>query len=513
MERKEKIYYLILIAGSILSTIIWTSYAYNAYANFQYFYYDIGIALQSLYLTANHPAIVQGLQYIVNANHISPDETLFILPLFELYRSPLTPIFIEALVLSFTSVLIFFVAKDLTGRSGLSFVLGMVYLINPGMQGMLYFVFHEEFLIIPLAIATFYFYMKLDRKLFYLSLLLLLAVMDSVVFIVAALGAGLLYYEIVHDKDVKARRERLKLSASIIILSFAALAVYVAYSNLLVSQYSTGYGSLPLWAYVHQFDSGTIDRIAPGLLPVSPLASNAGAAVNVSYPLDSLTISYMILFLIIGIFAFGIGALSDPFLTILLTAPSIGEVILLRDLVFGSTFFQYYSYVLGGSIIAAILGTVMINNGQGMLRGFIRSKAGKNKLIGISVKSALFVSWALFLVFIMIREPFQTQPVQQCYLQLDSVIAKIPQNASLATMDRITPHVADHPYLYVPGISWINLTNETPKPEYVLIDTSSCFSGLYYNETYVLENYTAANDYHIVAQNGSAELWGLNTSA
>jgi uncharacterized membrane protein len=266
MDKKTKIFYAILIISSILSTVFWTVYASGIYHSFNDSYYDIGLNLQNLYLAVNYPSVVHGLQYLVFANHISPDELFFVLPIFYIYRSPLTPFFIQALVLSFTSVLVFFVAKELTNNEPISFAMAIAYLLNPGMQGMLYFDFHQEFLIIPFAILTFYFYMKLNKKLFYLFLFLLLCTIDSVVFTVASIGIGLLYYEIIYDKDKEIKKERLKLLLALLLCCVAAFAFYLIYYNALIPKYATNYNNLSPTMYVIPFDSLAVSNVFHGIV-------------------------------------------------------------------------------------------------------------------------------------------------------------------------------------------------------------------------------------------------------
>ncbi len=526
MDKRTKIFYTILILGSVLSTAFWTIYATSKYLSFNDIFLDIGIEAQNRFITLHSSSLVHGLQYIVSANHVTLDQTLFVLPLFYLYQSPVTLFFVQALVLSFTSLLIFFVAKELTKNDSFSFAIAIAYLLNPGMQGMLYFDFHAEFLIIPFAILTFYFYMKLKRKWFYLSLFLLLNTLDSVVFAVAAIGIGLLYYEFFYNKDKQIRKERIKLSISIIICAFVALGLYLAYYNILIPQYATSYNGLPSYLYVRPFDAFVLNHVFPGFISSkNPIYLNdiTIPAKNEVPALNSASISAILFALLVGVFAFGIAVLADPILTVLLTAPWLAQV-LFKNLSYGSIYLLYFSYVLSGSIIAAILGFIIIKEGKGShtrLRLNKFNKVSENTII----LSVLLLSLTAFIVALLVRPPIISSVQQACSAQINSMILQVPQNASLMTLTFISPHVADRSSLQlIEQNIYLEQINQSPvqKPKYILVDFNKCFTWFYNGHNYTQEynstlqyfdNYTRTNSYHIAAESGTAQLWIENQSS
>ena len=521
MYNKNKLYYIILISASLASTVFWTSYGLHTYSVFFDAYYDIGNQLQSFYALVNNPQAVSGLQYLVIGNHVSIDDILFVLPFFYLYPSPFTLFLIQAIVLSFTSVLVFFVGKELTKNTSIPFVLGLAYLLNPGTDGMLYFDFHAEFLIIPLFLCTFYFYMKLNKKMFCISLILLLLSMDTVVFIVAALGLGLLYYELVYDKNKKIKKGRIVLSLIIILGAIGALVFYLLYYNAIIPMYTSQYIQIPKYMYADPFDFLVLNNLLPppngSVLYTTSLYGWLG---YLSAPLNLITALDIIVAVLVGLVAFGITIFADPILTLLLTAPWLIQLVVLRHIVYGFLSLQYFSYVLGGSIIAALLGILIINQNRGLYKIFKKGKKTGMENSRIINSILIFSLIAMFLGLLL--RPTAPSPNPACISDLNNIIAQVPQNASLMTTPFIAPHVADRISLelmyYSPNQSFVSF-----KPSYILSDSNSCFANdpMGDNETfhyffgttiYNLDNYTDITGYHIVAQNGTAELWAANQS-
>lgn len=520
MDNKQ--YYIILILASLISTIFWTAYASQKYMTFGDAFYDIGNALQGLNNIVNHSTAVSGLQYFVFGNHIAITGWLFTVPFFYLWQSPYMLFLLQAAILSFTSVLVFFVGKEVTKSNTMSFVLGLAYLVNPGMQGMLYFDFHVEFLIIPLALTTFYFYIKLDKKMFYLSLLVLLLLVDTMVFVVGALGLGLLYYELFYDKKPEIKKERIKLALAIIFGTMLALAFYLAYYSALLPMYSTTYADLPVYEYATPFDFITLNNLLHGLIPISsPLWSSAfyNWPGFVTGNLDLITVIFIAGSVLIGILAFGFGVLADPILTVLLTAPWFVEVVLLRHKLFGVLELQYFSYVIAGSVIAAILGMVIIRENKGLYNILGLNKKLNQSNGKIMLYTLVLLSCLVIFLGLVLRPPINPPVNSTCISELNNVIGKVPANSSLMTMPFIAPHVSNRVQL---ELMYDSLTQAyvSFKPDYILSDFNTCFPLALQGDNYTFnyfftnisysDNMTSISGYHLIAKNGTAELWMAN---
>ncbi len=148
--------YLIL-AGllTVANFTYWCMYAINAH-NIFHEYEDLGAFAFDMFYHLHYPNIVWGLQYLIFGNHIAPDLILMV-PLYAIFQSPLTLLFIQAAVLSVTGLVLFIVARELIKDNKLALLLSIAYFLNPGIHGMFIFDFHAESLIILLYLLTFYF--------------------------------------------------------------------------------------------------------------------------------------------------------------------------------------------------------------------------------------------------------------------------------------------------------------------------------------------------------------------
>ena len=63
-----------------------------------------------MYYHLHYPNIVWGLQYLIFGNHIAPD-LILVLPMYAIFQSALTLLFIQAAVLSVTGLVLFAVLE------------------------------------------------------------------------------------------------------------------------------------------------------------------------------------------------------------------------------------------------------------------------------------------------------------------------------------------------------------------------------------------------------------------
>ena len=150
---RNKFFYLALSAV-LISIIYWSCYSLNAYHTYQE-YGDVGLSAYDMYYHIHYASILNGFQYLVFANHISPDQ-LFILPIFALFPSVPTLLFIQAIVISLTGLVIFFVSRTIIKNEKISLLLCLAFLINPGTFGILLFDYHAEMLLPILFMLMFY---------------------------------------------------------------------------------------------------------------------------------------------------------------------------------------------------------------------------------------------------------------------------------------------------------------------------------------------------------------------
>jgi uncharacterized membrane protein len=511
---KDKTCLYIVIAATVISIVYWTMFGINAYNTFHE-YSDLGFSTMSYYYHLNYPGVMHGFEYLVFWNHISPDQIL-LLPVFWLYQSSLTLLFLQALGLSLVGLLLFFVVKDLAKSSMLGLIFGIVYLLNPGMFGMLVFDYHAEFLIIPFFVLTFYFYMKLNKPWFLVSLLLLLGSVESAPFLALPLGVGLFLYDFSYTKEKHIRDQRFILAASIIIITLFVIAFESYITSSLVNSYSTSYANLPTQFMVSNSGTGVAGNMVNAL--------TGGAGTQPWYSQFDGYLAYALLFVLFG---FGMLILFDPVITLIFDLPWLSIVFLLHDMNFFVVWNQYFSYVLGGVIVGAIIGLMMMKERKGVLAGYLHRKLGHDydkKVIVYVVVSIIFVAAVAILLFPSMVYSKNVNNLGQDFLfmvgpkqaaldsQMNSLLALVPKNASLITDFYIVPHVATRKYMEQFNPSSAMDTFFTP--QYALIDLNENISLNSYIDVGYAQAFFANNtNYRIYAYNGTGYLLEYNGTA
>jgi uncharacterized membrane protein len=511
---KEKALLYVAIFLTVASIAYWTAYGFNAFYTFHE-YNDLGIFAYNMWYDLHFPGIVHGLQLLIFGNHISPDQLLLVLPFFAIDQSPLTLLFIQAVVLSLTSLLVYFIAKDLLKDNVLAFLLFLAFLVNPGMHGMLIFDYHAEMLIIPFVLLTFYFFMKSNAKLFYISLLFLLGTIEEAPFIAVALLFGLLVY-VLSYVDKSARRSLLIMLGIGFIVSFVVFGIYHIITASLISSYATNYPDLPPMLKANIYYSNLLGGAVSGLTNIGKVANNTSLLLSSSMSI------YIFYGIIVAFFAAGIAILFDPLIALLMGFPWLVEIFVNQNLGFIVIWNQYFSFVLGGTFAASILGLMLMKERKGVLAKLIAKYRKEDYEMFISKLVYSLISFMIFLfiitypLFIYSKNVnnisqdllFQVSPqIRAIDEQLYSVMALVPENSSLMTDYFIMAHFTNMRYLEEFGNSTIYFV-----PKYILFDFNLNISLNGYSSVPFLLQYLQTHRYTLYARNGTAYLLVLSNS-
>jgi uncharacterized membrane protein len=474
------------IMATILATAYWSAFAVHEYSIF-HTYQDIELYANDFYYHINYPSAVHGLQYLSFGNHLSPDQLLF-LPFYALFQSPLTLLIIQALVMGLTAFMVFIIARDLIKSQKIAFVLFLATLLNPGLWGVVIFDYHVEMLI-PLAmLLTFYFFMK--RSLwFYPSLLLLLGTMEWGPVMAGTLALALFVYELRINKKVS------KFLILIMVISILVFAAYYLAENYLMAQYAQGaYLNLPnslrLWNQIYA---------GHALTGATNPASSNGMLINLEYALLGPSNNYNIYALMLICLSFGITAIVFvPDIFLILALPWIGETYLLGYEAFSRIWGYYFSFVMGGVVIATILSFMVMK---------------QSKHINLFIKIALMMLMVFLITYptmiysknvnqLQAQFLFQTSWDASQIAQLQYIINQVPANASIETNQYIVSHFSNRKLISVFG-------DNSFQPSYLLADFNFNLSlnaenGGQYDAFNAL---LATGNYSLVVQNGSAQLW------
>jgi uncharacterized membrane protein len=523
--------YLLAIAGLALVSIIYlTMFAVNAY-NTYHEYLDVGGYAFDMYQHIHYAGTLHGLQYLIFSNHITPDSIL-LLPFFAIWQSAITLLLLQAIILSLTGVVVFLVARDLLKSEKIALMLGAAFLLNPGMHGMMVFDFHSEMFLPLFVILTFYFAAKNRPVLFAISLLLLLGAIDVAPIVALALGAGLVFYALFREHGAE-RRRWLLYSTATIIMSLAVLGFYGFVVSSLVSSYaSNAYPSLPLMSEVMPFLGGQISSLG-----------GSGTSFSSAYYMLGGYLLYALALVLLG---FGVAALFAPVATALFIAPWLAEIFVVKTVEFIFIWNQYFSYALGGIVVATILSMKAINeNRNWILRHVFRDTHRYHRYIAGSI---IALSLLLFIISPYFVRSKNVNNLSQDFLfsvnstvrpqiaALDSIVKAVPANASLMAPGFAIPHLFRRQYIEpLPSDygGYALVQNSAPhpqvwgmgfEPDYILVDFNPYISlnAFYGNQVQNFLNITGATysdgrvefngSYSVYAYNGSALLLKRNLS-
>ncbi len=247
------------------------------------------------------------------------------------------------------------------------------------------------------------------------------------------LGLGLILYEMRFTKDKAVRTENIKLALAIVVISLATLITYNLIAAHLTKAYAYSYAELPPPMQVTSINARELNNLA-GILTGTNQANNLYAP-PVSY--------YLATSLVVVFLGFGIASLLDPVTSIVLTAPWLVEVFLIGSLNFLATWFQYFSFALGGAIVVTLL-TMRRLLEVHKKRAFFKSLFVSSIIVIVmllSVMAPFFIS-SRHNNDISQSFLFQVNSTQEKYYSdLSYVISKIPPNASVISPDFTMPQL------------------------------------------------------------------------
>lgn len=505
-------YLLAAVVVVLISTAYWSMFSFNAY-NTYHEYADVGEAAYDMYYHVNFPSVLHGLQYMVFESHISPDQ-LFIMSFFALAPSALTLLVIQAFIVSMTGLAIFFVARDLLKSPGIALLLCVAFILSPGIQGILAFDYHTEMLIPLFVVLTFYFMMKRRPVLFAVALLLLLGIIEISPFIAALLAVAMGLYAFAREKPGPERRSLLIYAGAMLVVSVVAFGIYGAIAASVNNAYLAGaYPGMPQIFKVGDVVAHQLGSLGTGGLTLA----------FSSLPL------YTLFALAIIFLGFGFAGLLDPVFALLFTAPWLIEVFLVGNTNFVVTWNQYFSYAIGGAVIATILALKRIHDQEHHHNALSFFKHGQ-KISKYAVWSIIVCSVILLLLsphFIYSKNInnigqdflFQVAPAEHAQIgQLTSMIALVPANASVMAPYFAMPHLVNreyfelipdtvNDYMVLPAnASAVDSTGMWFQPQYVLADFNAYIS-LNAESGYQLQNFINITGV-VITGNGTADFAG-----
>jgi len=489
--------------------LYWSYFEFYKYSTFQSSYFDMGYMPHSLYLHLYSPQMIPGLQYFVFGEHLS----LFafqVLAAFALLQNPMTPILLQELSLALASIVAYMIGKRILNNRMVGLALGFAFLINAGVRGITVYDFHLEGFIPLFYLLAFYFYMRDSKKGFLISYALLLSTIETSLVVGLTLLAGVFFYELFWNRKLSGEERKRQNKRKGMLIAALAITIlfgifYIGVANSLTTSYQNGgYAITPPNQKLVNFFSFQLQTLEnPGGVSYSPyglyLMGTAGL-IN--------------LFL-----GFGTTSLVNPLLSILLVSPWIGEVFILHNLVFATFNNEYYAYAIGGALVSAVLGMLIISKAKmpGLLGRLFPSNL--YQISGTIFSLSIMISLLLFLITFPLPPFLLNGAPNLNYTQINFLISQIPANAYLMSDVSLNPHL-----YYVQNLELtpnIQLKGFTPsgfstidaplywfRPTYIAFDTNFSDFGTIQNANFSIYAYMGSN-YTLYRSAGGLQIYRL----
>ncbi|MGC8710582.1 MAG: DUF2079 domain-containing protein [Candidatus Micrarchaeia archaeon] len=491
--KRIDLFLLLAIALAIIYMLFWDFYALQRYNTFSSTFFDIGLADYNLYVYSNYGALAHGLQYFVFMNHLTLFTPLLILA-YDLIGNPFSFIWLQNLFIGAAAVVIYLIGRDVIKSRKIGIALGIAFLANPGVWSLSVFDAHLEGLLPFFYLISLYYYMK-NSRLFIVSFILLLSIIDTGSVLALFFALGLLAYELFNIRSRKAPLGMKGIFGLAKERRIALLLVATAIAILFIAFYWLASLSL-----LHQYAIGSYKALPPELRDMNFMGEQKSIIYN-SGAVASNSIGASALLWLFGILlAFGIGTAFALIPTIVFIAPWLVEVFIVRNYLFITPYMQYYAYAIGG-VAGAVLGIKAV---MGDKHGI-----GENKIIAsIAIFAIIFIF--TFLAIYPIQNPYAVQ--NSSYANVSKALAALPINASVLAQGSITPHLCNR--LLVENApdekpKWFEPLNYTTywfKPGYIIIDPELSDFSPVNSSAFSIFDYVSAN-YTVYEKLGSITIY------
>lgn len=172
----------ILWGGAVIYFAVFVSLAFLAYSRFRY-HSDLGQYNQTLWATLRGDFFYSSLEETSGSylsTHVSPF-LLLILPLYALFQSPLTILFLRSLALALAAVPLFYCVRRLTGSGAAALMLAGAFLFHPEIVSQHFTSGYEIVFAVALFFAAFYYFTEGRFRPFVLFLVLALSVREDII--------------------------------------------------------------------------------------------------------------------------------------------------------------------------------------------------------------------------------------------------------------------------------------------------------------------------------------------
>ncbi|MGC8568368.1 MAG: DUF2079 domain-containing protein [Candidatus Micrarchaeia archaeon] len=409
---KDPVFIACLLVGIVILSL-WIYLSYMDYVEYLYLPADIGLSTYSFYFNTHFESLAYGLQLLVIVyNHIEPLELIFE-PIFYVFPSPLTLIFLQDFSFFLAAIVVYFISFRINQSRFVAAALFFAFMINPGIRAAVVYPYHGEAYLPLLTLLAFYFYTVRRPYLFMLSYILLLATIETA----AVVGAIFLIFLLLLER--KRRGKKFTMQIALLMLVTALYYLFCSYvTSYLTAAYASGaYPNLPPFLRLINFYSFQFKGIAS--LPYRITQINKYNLVR-----GFAGIAFLL-------FGFGIYIYRKLAYALLIFSPWLYEVFILNNPFFAGFNDPYYLYVIYGSVLLTILAIGKVEKSEE--HRYVRHITTFS--IAFSTFTLIFVSYGMFLPLMFSPSQVSNPPanLQRCFSNIT--------NYSVMLEPELEPHL------------------------------------------------------------------------
>jgi uncharacterized membrane protein len=425
--------FLIIIIGLVAFTVF-TAYSVERYLAFQTNFFDLGLDSNSIWRTVNGYESWSSLIFPStpgHINHISPILGLVAL-VYAIVPDPKTLLVIQAAAVTLAIVPLYLIAIRETHSPLVSLVVAGLYLLNPGLHGIIRYDFHPEAFIPLFVFLVYYFYTGSRPELFYLSVGLMLATIEYS----AVLGVGIAFSLWLTNKGLDRR---------ILTTLLSSLFLFVIIIMSTVGRAFEAFSWPSNWLAVQFFGTASSQNTSY-LQTVAGFWNNPGILLTfVQYDITAKA-TYLLI-----VTAPAWLAAVKYYVRMVPALPWLAVVLISSRYSYSSIDFQYSVFLIPFIYLAAI--------------PFFSGIRKRKKLLVSLAALGLCVMLLYSAISPVGPHPQWPQP-NPIFISVASISNSIPQNATILTQSDLYPQLSNKAYVT------INYSLPQP-PQYILVNTDT----------------------------------------
>ena len=470
--------WLLLVTIGVGAFVIFTTFSIERYLALQTNFFDLGLDSNSIWRTVNGYESWPSLIFPStpgHINHISPILGLVAF-VYAIVPDPRTLLVIQAAAVTLAIVPLYLLALRETTSQFVSLTVAGLYLVNPGLHGIIRYDFHPEAFIPLFVFLAYYFYSGSRPGLFYLSVGLMLATIEYS----AVLGVGIAMSLWLNKKRLDRRILATLLSSLFLLVIIIVSTIGRAFE---IFSWPSNWLAVQFFGEASSQNSGYLESVG-GFL------NSPGILFNfVEYNIAAKGTYLLIVFAPVWLAAIKYSNRMLPAL------PWVVVVLISSRYSYSSIDFQYSVFLIPFVYLAAIPFLSQIKKQRKLVLSFA--------VVGLSIM-------LLYSAISPIGPHPQWPQPNPLFATVASVSDSIPQNATILTQSDLYPQLSNKAYVS------LNYSSHEP-PQYILVNTQTSWYdwtnpslGYTLSAHQQLDRLTSQYAYKVIFDHMGVELYKLD---